>query len=213
MSVVLTNDNITKGLTMKNILIASPIAFLATFSLFVLMAFLIKSDQVFIQKADDYIPFDIHQTPQDSKAQERPRVLPKQPPKSIERPQTVVEPSNESNDSDIPFEQPPIEVTTTDQPTIGLGQQYKEATPVFQLAPKYPLKAQQQGIEGWVLLSFTIGKTGNVENIKIVESNPKRIFDKEAKKALKRWKYNPKIVEGKPVIQPNQRIQLDFKMD
>ena len=48
---------------------------------------------------------------------------------------------------------------------------------------------------------------------KVFANKPKRIFDKEAKRALRKWKYKPKVVDGKPMRQPGLSVQLDFKMD
>ena len=50
-------------------------------------------------------------------------------------------------------------------------------------------------------------------DVVVLEANPKRIFDREAKRALRKWKYKPKIVEGKPQKQFNMQVQLDFKLD
>jgi protein TonB len=64
-----------------------------------------------------------------------------------------------------------------------------------------------------VKLSFTINEIGGVEDVSVIEAQPKRIFDKEAKRALRKWKYKPKVVDGKPVKQPGLTVQLDFKMN
>jgi len=54
---------------------------------------------------------------------------------------------------------------------------------------------------------------GGVEDVKVIEAQPKRIFDKEARRALRKWKYKPKVVDGKAMKQPGLTVQLDFKMD
>jgi TonB family protein len=67
--------------------------------------------------------------------------------------------------------------------------------------------------EGWVRLSFDISETGNPINIKVIEANPERIFDNAAIKALTKWKYRPKFINGVAVIQRDLEVHLDFKLD
>jgi protein TonB len=64
-----------------------------------------------------------------------------------------------------------------------------------------------------VQLSFTIDEVGGVTDIKVIKAEPKRLFDREAKRALRKWKYKPKIVDGKPQLQTGMSVQLDFKLD
>jgi protein TonB len=87
-----------------------------------------------------------------------------------------------------------------------------DATPIVRIEPRYPMKAAREGKEGWVQMSFSIDTLGGVTDIKVIKSQPKRIFDREAKKALAKWKYKPKIVDGKPIVQTGLTVQLDFKM-
>jgi len=70
--------------------------------------------------------------------------------------------------------------------------------PIVKINPKYPHYAAKEGIEGWVSLSFDVSETGGVENIVVLDSSPKRVFDREAKKALRKWKYQPLIFDGRP---------------
>ena len=87
-----------------------------------------------------------------------------------------------------------------------------DAVPMVRVPPQYPERALQRGIEGRVLIEFTISKSGSVKDAKVVAYEPSQIFNKAALKAVKQWKYNPKIVNGKPVEQPGVRIAIPFKL-
>ncbi|MBD1388645.1 TonB family protein [Neiella sp. HB171785] len=82
--------------------------------------------------------------------------------------------------------------------------------PLYRVQPRYPRKALDKGIDGWVALSFTISPTGNVEDIDVVESS-NRLFEKPSKDALAKWRYAPKFVDGKAVKSEKLNVRLDFK--
>ena len=95
----------------------------------------------------------------------------------------------------------------------GLGfSSDREVTPLVRIEPIYPTKARQQGIEGWVFLQFDVTSDGFTKNRKILDSKPPRIFDKEALLALRKWKYRPKIEDGKAVEQIGIQTILDFEL-
>ena len=94
-----------------------------------------------------------------------------------------------------------------------INQPTGDATPIVRINPKYPPVAARDGIEGWVQISFSISPTGEVIDPVIIDAEPKRVFDREAIRAIKRWKYRPKVVEGVAQLQTNQSVQLDFKID
>ena len=87
-----------------------------------------------------------------------------------------------------------------------------DAVPMVRVPPQYPERALQRGIEGRVLIEFTISKSGGVKDAKVVAAEPSSIFNKAAIKAVLQWKYNPKIVNGKAVEQVGVRIAIPFKL-
>lgn len=88
-----------------------------------------------------------------------------------------------------------------------------DAKPIIRVPPQYPIEASREGIEGWVQLEFTIDSSGTVKDVKVTDSEPKRVFDSEAKRALRKWKYKPQMVEGKATELPNMQVVLDFKLN
>jgi len=87
-----------------------------------------------------------------------------------------------------------------------------DAVPMVRVPPQYPEKALQRGIEGRVLVEFTISKGGTVKDAKVVAAEPSSIFNKAALKAVSQWKYNPKIENGKAVEQRGIRIAIPFRL-
>ncbi|NQZ83865.1 MAG: TonB family protein [Colwellia sp.] len=55
--------------------------------------------------------------------------------------------------------------------------------------PIWPKQAVYEKIEGSVTMSFSVNTDGSVDNIKIMESTPKGMFEKASIKALSQWKY------------------------
>lgn len=85
----------------------------------------------------------------------------------------------------------------------------------FQLTRKveatYPQRALRQRLEGWVELSFDITATGDATNVKVIDSLPRREFDREAVRALSQWKFRPRIENGK-AVSASARQRLEFKL-
>jgi protein TonB len=65
--------------------------------------------------------------------------------------------------------------------------------------PVYPLAAQERGIEGSVKLKVLIGRDGRVEEVIVVHSEPKGVFEKAARAAVARWRFRPATFKGEPV--------------
>ncbi len=88
-----------------------------------------------------------------------------------------------------------------------------EYLPIVKVAPMYPESAAERGIEGYVLLEFTVTETGATADPVIIESQPKGIFDDAAKKAVLKFKYKPRVENGRPVSVSGVRHVITFKLD
>ncbi len=93
---------------------------------------------------------------------------------------------------------------------LSAGSSDRDVVPLVRVDPVYPPKAQKRGIEGWVDFEFTIGPAGTVENAKVIGSHPKGVFERSALRAVRRYRYNPKIVDGKPVARPGIQLRIRF---
>lgn len=187
-----------------------------TFALFVLMAKLIANSSRPVDEVPPAPVIDIVMNEPDQSTQTRSRVPPPPPPPPQQPPKMEPqEPDAAEPDADMSFNMPGVDVggASVDIGDPGSLMRDGEATPIVRIEPKYPIEAARDGKEGWVRLSFTINEVGGVEDIQVIDAEPKRIFDREARRALSRWKYKPQIVDGKPVKQHNMKVQLDFKLE
>jgi len=198
---------------MKKIAIVTLLAGATTFSLFAFMAFLISNDKVNIIVPPEDVPITVMSLPDERAPQNKPRpnLQPPTPPPPMQR--SVESPEVSDIDTSYNYTTPGIKLANNSISTISLGNKADGgARPLVRVNPKYPISAARDGVEGWVVLAFDINPIGQVVNISIVDSQPKRVFDKAAKQALKKWKYKAKSVDGKAVAQQNFTVQLDFTM-
>ena len=80
------------------------------------------------------------------------------------------------------------------------------------VAADYPPEAARKGVEGSVDVSFTISPQGKVSEVIVTSAVPSDIFNRAAIAAVRRWKYEPKTINGVPV-EAHQQLRLQFKLD
>ncbi|NMP02853.1 energy transducer TonB [Pseudoalteromonas arctica] len=182
-----------------------------TFAAFAFMQYLISGEQRAPVKPGDDIIVEIFQAPEDSKLRHIQKI---QPPPPMPKVPQKAPPLDTSADPVLAISDfTPITIddfggdihNTINRPT-------GDATPIVRINPKYPTTAARDGVEGWVQLSFSISPTGEVIDPVVINAEPKRTFDREAIRAIKRWKYRPKVIEGVAQLQTGQTVQLDFKL-
>lgn len=74
----------------------------------------------------------------------------------------------------------------------------RELTPLVRIPADYPISALSKRIEGFVEIRFTVTETGAVANPEVLRSAPPGVFDRAARRAVLKWKYQPQMVDGKP---------------
>lgn len=143
---------------------------------------------------------------------ERKQRKPEKPPEPQKPPETPTTSFESVNTS--------IAVSVT-QPTfnngldiggIGIGVSDGEYLPIVKVAPVYPARAAQRGIEGHVIVEFTVTRTGTTRDIRVVESTSS-LFDRSAIEAAGKFKYKPRYIDGEPVEVPGVRNQITFVLE
>ena len=63
----------------------------------------------------------------------------------------------------------------------------------------YPMRAHNEGVEGFVTLSLLINEHGEVDEIRVVESSPRGFFEESAIAMLRGKRFTPAIKQGRVV--------------
>jgi protein TonB len=95
---------------------------------------------------------------------------------------------------------------------IGAVASDSDVVPVVRVNPIYPPRAAERGTEGWVELLLTISTAGTVQDAKVTNSHPGTVFDRAALRAVRKWKYNPKVEDGRAVERPGVTVRLKFEL-
>lgn len=88
-----------------------------------------------------------------------------------------------------------------------------DANVIKQASPRYPRRASVRGIEGFVIVEFTVDVDGNVVSPVVIEEKPSNTFNRSALSAIKKFKYKPKVVNGKAVAVNKMQKRFSFKLE
>jgi len=195
---------------------------IAAFALFLLMDSLIDSQGAAVNKGEQGSIVDFVRLTEDEMVQRKERRKPKKPPKPKKRPpppKMTVSKTDKPPPQRLNIQTPNIKVpvSTGSGPYLGgfsAGQAAAEGDviPIVRIAPQYPREARLKGTEGWVRVRFTINEDGTVGSPSVIESEPRRVFNREAIRAILRWKFKPRIIDGVAVSREAEQV-IEFTMD
>jgi len=190
-------------------------------SLFFLMQALIDSGEQDYRASNEGQIMEFIRIKDDENLSFKDRVKPKKPtpPKETQPPpKLIVEKQAKPTVNKIK-----IEIPNIDLPTIAGGGPFLgnwqgnplaegDVLPIVRIDPQWPREALAKGIEGYVVVEVTIASDGSVRGASIIESVPKRMFDRNVIRAVLKWKFKPRIINGVPVER--KAIQtLEFKIN
>lgn len=195
-------------------------ALMVTAGLLFLMSLLIKDDKPTVVDEPPVVTIDTVTLPEEKREPEPTKVEPPKPPAIEPTPEPSGELIETSEIDSVIEEWSSVDPAVETSLPQGFGKlpqmaftQESEAMPLYRTQPNYPVSAQQKGLEGWVLLKYDVDTSGTLSNIAVLNSEPKRIFDREAIRALKKWKFKPAMTNGQPIASAGQTVKIEFNMD
>ena len=199
---------------MANILrwiIFLPVAAFVTFALFTAMTALISGDFEAQEKFEGGT-FEVNPTVEDvkivkreTKVQQVKRVVTPPPPPQIER-QQAAKPTEAiaSLEGAIPeFEAPKI-----DRQNFKIQVSDRDAQPLVRIPPIMPPRAEKSG---HCKVRFDVSPEGAPFNITATYCT-QSLFERASTKSVSKWKYNPKIVDGRSVSRSGVETKITFRL-
>lgn len=78
-------------------------------------------------------------------------------------------------------------------------------------AARYPTAAMRTRQQGWVVVTFTVDPDGKTSDVKVLESQPRHVFDRAATDAVERYRFTPAMKNGEAVSSVKQQ-RIEFKL-
>ena len=144
------------------------------------------------------------------------------PARPTARPETPVETLDTPNPEPIPASvatraepapEPAVPLRPDPLPVVEpvrVGGNVAQPRKTWSVQPEYPRMARLRRIEGIVILEVTVDRQGNVSNVSVLRADAEG-FGEAAVEAVRQWRYEPTIINGRPVsvvLTDTVRFQL-----
>ena len=140
---------------------------------------------------------------------------PDKPPPPPETPPETPPQDMDSMDPDAPtinIAPPSVSADTNIGGPGGMNIAEGDYLPIVRVAPVYPARALSRGLEGYVDMSFTVTTTGTVRD-PIVLFSTSSLFERAATRAVLKFKYKPRVVDGIPVDVTGVKTRISFQIE
>lgn len=136
---------------------------------------------------------------------------PKEPPPQMQQPQMQqANPNAEAVSTRFAAD---IQADTGLAGGLSLSSADGDYLPIVKVAPIYPRRAQSRGLEGYVIVEFTVTTNGSVRNPIVIEAKPEGVFDRAALNAAVKFKYKPRVVDGTATEVAGVQNKISFEID
>ena len=142
-------------------------------------------------------------------------IIPEKPPKPPETPPETPPQDMDNVNPDAPtinIAPPTVQAGTDIGGPGGMNIAEGDYLPIVRVAPVYPARALSRGLEGFVDLSFTVTSAGTVKDPIVLQSTSS-LFERAATRAVLKFKYKPRVVDGIPVEVPGVKTRISFQLE
>jgi protein TonB len=182
-----------------------------TFGLLFVMQYMITSGQNALSDESAFRIVDFVRVERNEIVEEK-QEKPDKPPEPEQAPD-MPEPATGTFDSAITVSMaaPPVTMNTNIG-GLGFGVSDGEYLPIVKVAPVYPPRAAARGLEGYVVVQYTVTTTGDTRDIVVIESTSS-LFDRAAVDSAAKYKYKPRVIDGTPVEVVGVSTRIIFELE
>ncbi len=185
-----------------------------TLSLLFVMQLLIASGKTALTKPRERAMLDFVRVKRNENLNTQ-DLTPEKPPKPPETPPETPPQDMDQIDPDAPtidVGRPEINANTDIGGPGGMNIAEGDYLPIVRVAPVYPSRALSRGLEGFVDMSFTVTSAGTVKDPIVLQSTSS-LFERAATRAVLKFKYKPRVVDGVPVEVPGVKTRITFELE
>ncbi len=192
--------------------IGVPLAALVTFALFMLMHSLIFMADKTLDESGNTKLADIFMP--DTEIETNIKEVKPEKPEDVEEPPPDM-PQPQQQDFDI--EATALNMNTPINADINVEMNGATASdgeylPIVKVAPIYPNRAASRGIEGYCIVQYTVTTSGATRD-PVVTDCSSSLFERASIKAALKFKYKPRVVDGKAIEVPGVRNKFTYNLE
>ena len=147
---------------------------------------------------------------EDEDDKDKPELETKPPPLTLAQLEIAINPGDRGASGDFGFGTFTADFNALEELEVfELADLDKIPNPLHRVAPTYPYEMKQSGISGSVEILFVCGADGKVKRVS-VKSSTHREFEDSAIRAIRDWRFEPGMKDGKP---GNVRMLIPFNFN
>lgn len=184
-------------------------ALMVTVLLLVIMQSLISTNYVALEEVDS--PFFEPPVFVEKPIEIRQDTKPKVPEKPSDPPAIPSSQIDDIGEKDISV--PKLSLNNKKPALDGISGMSSLPVAAYLVSAKYPSSAIRRNLEGYVDIAFDVDEAGITRNIRVTAAEPLGVFEQAALEAVSRWRFKPKMVDGKAEYFAGLSKRIRFEME
>ena len=212
---ILETLSLNKTGDIVRLFIGLTIGLAVTAGLFWMMQYLIATADRSLNESASGNLVDFVRLKRDESIQRR-QLKPKKPPPPEAPPPQPPTPKLDSLDPSaekIAISAVPVETDIEMSGGFSLGVGEGDYLPIVKVAPIYPARALQRGLEGFCVVMYTVTSLGTIRDPVVVEDQcSSSLFHRASVQAALKFKYKPRVIDGEAVEVPGVQNKFTYEI-
>jgi protein TonB len=212
---ILDSLSLNKTGDIVRLVIGLMIGLAITAGLFWMMQYLIATADRSLNESNTGALVDFVRLKRDESVERR-QLKPKKPPPPDAPPPQPPTPKLESLDPSaekIAITAVPVETDIEMSGGFSLGVGEGDYLPIVKVAPIYPARALQRGLEGFCVVQYTVTSLGTIKDPVVIEDQcSSSLFHRASLQASLKFKYKPRVIDGEAVEVPGVQNKFTYEI-